>query len=215
MPVISPRMFGAAIFGALIAALIMGSVILFIRGDRNAQIEVLLPVTEQIEAISDSEGTAAGNTSGAPGALTVHISGAVLKSGVYTLPPGSRLIDAVEAAGGTTLEASDRGVNLAQPLRDGEQYHISALGDAPLAASNQGLETKSTGYCDSLIDLNNAPKDLLETLPGIGEKRADDIVSFREEFGPFQSVEEITNVDGIGESTYESILALTTVCEPR
>ena len=65
------------------------------------------------------------------------------------------------------------------------------------------------------VNINTATINQLETLPGIGEKRADAIVSFRNEFGPFQSVAEVTSVDGIGETTYENILPLTTVCEPR
>ncbi len=215
MPNINPRTLGAAVFGALMAALIMGSVILFIRADDNTPIQVLLPSPEQIDAISDSGGRAPFDKSGATGELRVHISGAVRNPAVYTLPPGARLTDAVKAAGGTTSDALEGAVNLAQPLRDGEQYHIPRLGDTPPSSNNQRLEPTASGYCDGLIDLNSASKDLLETLPGIGEGRAGDIVGFREEFGPFQSVAELTSIDGIGPATYEKSLELVTVCSQQ
>lgn len=226
MPDINSRLFGAAFFGALMAALIMGSVVLFIRGDKNTPVQVLLPSPEQIDAITDSRGAAPFDRPETAADLKIYVSGAVRNPGVYTLPPGARLWDAVEAAGGTTLDASEGAVNLAQPLRDGQQYHVPRLGETALSRNNQRLESTGPGgnqileftgpgYCDDLIDLNSASKDLLETLPGIGKGRAGDIVSFREEFGPFQSVAAVTNVLGIGEATLEKILALVTVCNQR
>ncbi len=215
MPAINTRLFGAAVFGALIAALIMGSVILFIRGDDNAPIQVLLPSPEQIDAITDSRGKAPFDARGTTGELKVHVSGAVLNPGVYTLPSGARVSDAVEAAGGASSDAWEGAVNLAQPLRDEEQYHIPRLGETPPPAYKKPLDSAASGYCGSLIDLNSASKDLLETLPGIGDGRAGDIVSFREEFGPFQSVAELTKITGIGQATHDKLLGLVTVCSPR
>ena len=156
MSTINPRALGAAVFGALMAALIMGSVILFLRGDDNAPIQVLLPSSEQLDAISDSRGRSPFNAPGTTGELKVHVSGAVRNPGVYTLRPGARLSDAVETAGGTTSDASEGAVNLAQPLRDGEQYHIPRLGDTPPSPNNQPLEPTPSGYCRGLIDLNSA-----------------------------------------------------------
>lgn len=212
MPNISPRIFGAAVFGGLIAALVMGSVILFIRGDGIARIEVLLPSPEQVDTITDNKGVAPFDTPGTTGEMTVHLSGAVRVPGVYTLPTGARLSDAIEAAGGKTFNAADGGINLAQLIQDGEQYHVPKLGEGPPSAENQPAGPADAGYCDGLIDLNTASRDLLETLPGIGEGRADDILTYRKENGPFNAVAELTDITGIGQATYEKVLEFVTVC---
>jgi len=135
--------------------------------------------------------------------ICVHVCGQVRQPGVVMLPEGSRAWEAVEAAGGLADEASQAAVNLAAVLRDGEKLYIPALGEDA---------AKETGETDSgLVNLNTADAGRLQTLPGIGESRAADILSYREKSGGFRSVEEIMKVPGIKESTYEKIRDKITV----
>jgi competence protein ComEA len=138
--------------------------------------------------------------------VTVHLTGAVTSPGVYTLPDGGRLQDAVSAAGGLAKEADQERVNLATRLRDGEQYHIPRLGAAPDQTPGLVAPPAST-----LVNLNTASAEQLATLPGIGATRAQAIVAYRQQQGPFQRVEDLLAVSGIGPSTLERLRSLVTV----
>ncbi len=218
MPNMSNRTLAAAVLAAVATALVLGAVVLFVRRDDNAPIQVLLPTPAQSGAAA---GIRDGNPSSAePGRveLRVYVSGAVRNSGVYTLQPDDRLSDAIAAAGGATGDAELAAVNLARRVKDEEHYYIPRVGETPppgsaLAGENaQGAGPAATASCGGLIELNAASADLLETLPGIGQVRAEAIVSYRERNGPFQSVEEITNVPGIGPATYDKVRELAAVC---
>lgn len=135
--------------------------------------------------------------------IFVHVCGQVCQPGVVMLPEGSRAWEAVEAAGGLADEAWEAAVNLAAVLQDGEKLYIPAVGE---------IVAKEAGQADSgLVNLNTADADRLQTLSGIGESRAADILSYRERSGGFRSVEEIMQVPGIKESTYEKIKDKITV----
>ena len=136
--------------------------------------------------------------------VTVHICGAVSAPGVYVLPAGSRVLAAVEAAGGLTAEADERLINEARLLTDGEQIVVPAAGEALPDFSGTAGPKPGTA-ADGRIDINSAGEALLETLPGIGAVKAAEIVADREVNGPFASTEDIRRVDGIGESLYERI----------
>lgn len=135
--------------------------------------------------------------------ICVHVCGQVCWPGVVMLPEGSRAWEAVEAAGGLADEAWEAAVNLAAVLGDGEKLYIPAMGEA---VAKEACETDG-----GLVNLNTADAGRLQTLPGIGESRAADILSYREKNGVFRSVEEIMQVPGIKESTYEKIRDLITV----
>lgn len=137
----------------------------------------------------------------APRQICVHVCGQVRRPGVVMLPEGSRAWEAVEAAGGLSGVAHEAAVNLAAVLRDGEKLYIPAQGENP------GDDGETSG----LVNLNTADSAGLQTLPGIGESRAADILSYREKHGGFQSPEEIMRVPGIKESTYEKIRDKITV----
>ena len=153
--------------------------------------------------------------------LKVYVSGAVRNPGVYTLRQDDRLQDAVEAAGGFTSEATPESVNLAMRVRDEEHYHIPRVGETPPPSGSlatldaRGTASTATSAASGLIDLNVASVDQLDTLPGIGQALATAIVTFREEHGPFESIEEITNVSRIGPATFEKIRDLVTVGDGR
>ncbi len=135
--------------------------------------------------------------------ICVHVCGQVCRPGVVMLPEGSRAWEAVEAAGGLAEEACEAAVNLAAVLRDGEKLYIPAVGEA---VAKEDCEADG-----GLVNLNTADAGRLKTLPGIGESRASDILSYREKNGAFRSVEEIMQVPGIKESIYEKIRDMITV----
>lgn len=117
--------------------------------------------------------------------VTVDVKGAVVKPGVYTLKAGTRVTDAIKAAGGMTEDADAKSVNLAASLSDEEVIYVA---------------TK-----DGKINLNTATSEELQTISGIGAKRAEDIIAYRESHGGFQSVDDLKNVSGIGDKTLDKI----------
>lgn len=163
--------------------------------------------------------------SGAAGPVTVHVSGAVTEPGVIELPAGSRVDDAVEAAGGLTQEADLAAVNLARLLVDGEQIHIPEPGETPpvpapgpgggedsggAGASSDGSPA-GAGQGDAPIDINTATAAQLEELPGVGPAIAERIIEHRELNGPFASVDDLQEVSGIGPATLEKMRDRATV----
>ncbi len=154
-----------------------------------------------------------------PAPLVVNVDGAVAAPGVYSLPPESRVQDALTAAGGLLPEADTRSLNLAAPLEDGIRLWVPASpqeteAPASRAAAPGNFEGESpsseTGAA-SKINLNTASQAELETLPGIGPALAQNIIAYRQEHGPFVIIDEIQNVSGIGPAKFEKIRDLITV----
>lgn len=144
--------------------------------------------------------------------IVVNISGAIKNPGVYPLPEGSRIINLVETAGGFLPSANHSAINLARPLQDGEGILIPEEINAttiPLM-STQDFEVGIKGVSPK-ININYATQAELESLPGIGEIKALQIIAFREENGFFESIDQIQKVPGIGEVIFEKIQALITV----
>jgi competence protein ComEA len=149
-----------------------------------------------------------------PEPIVVYVTGAVNHAGVFKLPPDSRVVDAVEVAGGFAEGADLNLVNLASPLSDGQQLVIPGLSTLPtpeLTIGENGLLVTPTPFAGQLININTADVELLDTLPGIGPTTAQKIVDYREENGPFTSVDELLHIPGIGPSTLEEIRGLVTV----
>ena len=145
----------------------------------------------------------------APVELIVYVSGAVAAPDVYRLPEGARVKDAVLAAGGLCDDAASEDVNLAAPLSDAEHVHIPHIGESPLAVTlSTPADQPASG---GLINLNQANTTDLEELPGIGQAIAERIVAYRTQQGPFQSVEDLQNVTGIGAKLFANISPLVTV----
>jgi competence protein ComEA len=134
--------------------------------------------------------------------LYVHVVGEVESPGMYQLPIGARLVDAVFAAGGLTEEADNASVNLARELTDGEQIIVFSVSQEGEAAG-----TTASG----LVSLNRAGDKELEALPGIGPALAGRIVAWREANGGFKSVEDLLKVSGIGESLLSGVIDLVTL----
>ncbi len=219
MPLLNGRTLLVAGLSVVVTALVFGAVTLLLRDDGNAPIEVMLPTPPEEGSGSPASGNLSGGPTAAQGELKVYVSGAVHNPGVYVLRENDRLSDAVGAAGGAASDASLDMVNLARRVQDEGHYHIPRIGepaptsDSASLAGNQGNASKTGAGGGGLINLNLASEDLLDTLPGIGESLAKAIIKYREEQGPFESVEEITNVPRIGPAVYEKILHLVTVGE--
>jgi len=153
--------------------------------------------------------------------VRVYITGAVAKSDVYFLPQGSIIKDAIEAAGGFTSEANTERINQALELKDQQQIHISRIGEEnppPAVQGGQNSLDKNEGnnndvapISNGLINLNTATLEQLDTLPGIGPVIGQRIIEYRENVGSFTTIEEITQVSGIGDATFAKIKALITV----
>jgi competence protein ComEA len=144
--------------------------------------------------------------------LVVHITGAVSAPGVYNLPPGSRMADAIQAAGGMTEQANPEALNLAQVLVDGLHVHVPVISEVDLESPVE-TSTRSTLPLTALININTADQAELESLPEIGPHLAGEIIAYRETNGPFKTVDELLNVSGVGPVILETIRDLITVGE--
>ena len=143
--------------------------------------------------------------------LAVDVSGAVSNPGVYHLPAGSRVEDAISAAGGFTREAFTESVNLAAPLYDGSKVIVPVAAEQNPAESGIDTGESTTARTVFPININTAPLDVLVELPGIGEVKAQAIIDYRTEHGPFATLEAIQQVSGIGPATYEKLKDLITI----
>ncbi|HKF00606.1 MAG TPA: ComEA family DNA-binding protein [Actinomycetes bacterium] len=145
---------------------------------------------------------------GARARLAVHVAGRVRRGGLITLPAGSRVADALAAAGGAAPGADLDRLNLARHLTDGEQVLVPTRG-APAPATGPGAEAPG-GTPTGPVPLNTATAEQLDTLPGVGAVTAERIVAYRSAH-PFRSVEELQQVPGIGERRYATLKDLVTV----
>ena len=158
-----------------------------------------------VGAVGAPVGTSA---SPSPAAIIVDVAGEVKKPGVYEFTDGQRVIDALNAAGGPKHDANLAALNLAAPLADGSQVLVPATVAATAPGSSSG-STTSGGT--TLINVNTADAIQLQELPGIGEVLSAAIVKYREDNGPFASVDQLDEVSGIGPATLENIRDLVTV----
>ena len=147
--------------------------------------------------------------------LVVHICGAVINPGVYALPEGSRVVDVLEAAGGFTPDAATDARNLAEYASDGCMIRIPTKQEAKEEQQNAqhvingGNQSAAAG--NGLVNINLAGADLLKTLPGIGESRAEAIIAYRTEHGAFASIEDIMKVSGIKRASFDKLKDRITV----
>ncbi|MCE5204098.1 MAG: ComEA family DNA-binding protein [Coriobacteriales bacterium] len=149
--------------------------------------------------------------------VVVHVVGAVMRPGVYRLPVGSRVTDAITAAGGGTGNAAVGAINLARVLADGEQVYLPTSDEvsdtaAPGAAGGAGggLSPPGAGAPSAKIDINTATAAELDALPGVGPATAQKIVDDRAANGPFKTVEDLMRVSGIGQKKFDALKDLIT-----
>ncbi|WP_120521411.1 helix-hairpin-helix domain-containing protein [Arthrobacter celericrescens] len=166
-----------------------------------------------------SAGPGAGDSGGTR--IVVHVAGAVKKPGIVSLPAGSRVFEAIAAAGGAASGSSLDSLNLAAVVQDGTRIHVPRKGEEPATAGAGGSSsatdgttgggTGSAGGAGARININTASAAELDELPRVGPVLAERIVAWREEHGPFAAVEELDAVDGVGPKMLEALLPLVTV----
>lgn len=217
-------------------------------GDGNRKVESKVEDTDQNREAESNAGDTDQNRKAEPSAgstgrtelsdasseeaktLVVHICGAVSAPGVYELPAGSRIIDAVEAGGGFLPEADEACCNLAEEIVDGCQIYIMTKSescadgqtekkagiqtspDSDMQTTDRNVRSNSTTALDNgLVNLNTADVAALMTLPGIGESRAKAIISYREQHGAFAQIEDIMKISGIKQAAFSKIKDKITV----
>lgn len=178
------------IVGVLSALLVTAGAVIYVRRPASQPIEIeepsLTPLPDSVE-------------------VGVYVTGAVQNPGVYFLPEESRVQDALDAAGGPASSADLDRVNLAQRVYDEDQIYVPEIGEENIPSTRIG------GSDEGLININTASAAELESLPGIGPVLAQSVVDYREAHGLFGSVEEIMEVQGIGQGVFEDIKELITV----
>lgn len=179
--------------------------------DWRAQGEGLTLVKESEDTTAADTSASEENAAAASGEVVVHVTGAVSAPGVYTLPSDARVDDAVRAAG-ATAEADLSQLNLAQKLADGQKITVPAIGSASTSAGEGTTTTPADASSDgALVNINTASLEELETLPSIGEVRAQAIITYRETNGGFRTIEELQEVSGIGEKIFADVAPHITV----
>ncbi len=199
----------------LVAVAVLGGRYLLAKGEAAPRPQASVAEEGDEGAFAETAGEPEAATSSSPsGKVTVHVAGSVAEPGVVTLAAGSRVDDALEAAGGTKGDADLASINLARPLVDGEQVYVPEPGEAGGGAAVPGGGTVPGGGAapaGGKIDLNSADATTLETLPGVGPVLAQRIVDWRTEHGGFSSVDELGEVSGIGEKTFADLAPEVTV----
>ncbi|MEO0561348.1 MAG: helix-hairpin-helix domain-containing protein [Chloroflexota bacterium] len=194
-------------FGLAILAVIVGSTLLILSRPSPVEITIIPP-----------EPTVTPLPTPTPEPITVYVTGAVsAPEQLVTLPAGSRVTDAIEAAGGLLDDADTVRVNLADELRDGDQVHVPSVGlmdtDPAPGITDSGTIVReeldlATPIGGTVVAINSASIEELLSLPGIGEVTAERIAAYIEENGPFTSLADLDNVSGIGPSTLEALAPL-------
>ena len=175
--------------------------------------------SQEIENLTTKESSEVNqNTEEEKKEIVVHVAGAVQTEGIIFLQEGDRISEAIEKAGGTTEEADMSQINLATQLEDGMKVYIPKKGEeieaqtnSQIASTQETTKQNTQKQTSTKININKATQAELENLPGIGPSTASKIVTYREENGKFESIENIKDVSGIGDAKYNSIKDLITI----
>ena len=186
----------------IIISIIFIIIILIIFNNKNEEVSIIQEIDDNIV---EKENTQEKNK------IIVHITGCVINSGVIEIEEGARIVDAIEVAGGVTEEADISKINLAYVVKDAQKIYIPSIydekdieyittenGDNVIIEDNNKRESE-------MVNINTATQTELETLPGIGPSTALKIINYREDNGKFNSIEEIKQVPGIGDSKFNNI----------
>ncbi|HFR3707947.1 TPA: helix-hairpin-helix domain-containing protein [Streptococcus suis] len=196
-----------------VAGLLLTTFLIFSQPAKSDQTGLTdFPQSEQTSNSSELVEETSTEVSEESSQLVVDVKGAVAKPGLYTLEAGARVNDAVEAAGGLTSQADPKSINLAQKLSDEAVVYVASKDEyISVVASTTASSAISPEGNESKVNLNTATEADLQTISGIGAKRAADIIAYREANGGFKSVDDLNNVSGIGDKTMESIRPYVTV----
>lgn len=188
-----------------IPALVIAAVLFFWFSTCDDSIEVEADTQGGVTSEENISGDA-GQMTAAQGIIYVDIGGEVLRPGVYEVEEGTRLFQVIEKAGGLTEDANIDEINRAETVFDGQKIMI---GDK--TAEGVTSEEKTDTQADGKININTADSATLQEIPGIGPSKADRIIQYRESEGRFKSIDDIKNISGIGNKTFESIKEYITV----
>jgi competence protein ComEA len=196
-----------------LSGVVLVSLVLYMHFGRVERPAAMFPAFEEPEAATAS---AEPDVSSEPdeALVVVDVKGAVRHPGVYALPAGARVVDAVERAGGFLDEADRDRINLAQPLTDGMAFRVPFQDEDPVTTGGSAADFSpdvSGGSGSGKVNINTATATELDTLPGIGPAKAEAIIQYRTEHGPFQHVDQLQEVPGIGEKTLQNLRDLITV----
>lgn len=231
-PVIRPRRLALApraamVFGALLLVLGLGLALRAVLTVPDGASGAASPTATGLPAAVDPAATGPpdpADPAGAPaGRIVVHVVGAVVSPGVVVLADGARVADAIAAAGGAASDADTEQLNLARVLGDGEQVRVPHAGEqlvapdpgpSPPGGASGGSTAGASGGSTpggGVVNINTAGASELEALPGIGPALAARIVEYRDGHGPFASVDDLTDVPGIGPAKLEALRSQATV----
>lgn len=213
------------IIGSILMAAIL-LVVSLLRPKNNVQSpqessEVMMAGSEaQSSSVTSNPSTDSVQKSAKKQKVMVDVKGAVKKPGVYEVKPGMRVVDGIELAGGLTESADRKNINMALQLSDQQVVYIPIKGEIKDfdpkqlmgTAGNAGNESlASSSSAGELVNINTADKNALLTLNGIGDKKADQIISYREEQGGFKTIDDLKQVQGIGDKIFAGLKDSITV----
>lgn len=185
---------------AALPVVVVAALLFFWMGENDEKVQIKendRPVSEIVEQQSVEE-TAVDDVKSE---IYVDISGCVYNPGVYKIKDGTRLFQVVEKAGGLTPEADTDSINQAEEVYDGQKILISSKGNSGENQMSPAVQESQNGK----ININTADSLKLQEIPGVGPTTAQKIIDYRQNYGKFKSKEDIVNVSGIGEKTYENI----------
>jgi competence protein ComEA len=196
---------GAWIVAAFAIVVVAVALLFWLRG---APAQIAPPATEGPPTAVTAPAIQASPTP-TGGLLYVDVSGEVRRPGLYSLEPGSRVADAIEAAGGASPRADLDPLNLAEPLTDGVKVDVARKGETTSAEAP--LSGASPSPSVAVININTADETALEQIPGVGPVTAGAILDYRNRIGSFSSIDQLLDVNGIGPATVENIRPYITI----
>lgn len=196
----------SVVIGSAVIALVLVGIVAAGWAGLAAAGDVQVVEAQQAASDPETDQQAAETT---PKTIFVHVAGCVNSPGVCTLEEGARVSDAIAAVGGLNADAADESINLARIVQDGEQIIVlsqeEAAQSAEVARSEVATSHATGAQADARVNLNTADATQLQTLSGIGASKAAKIIAYREQQGPFKSIDDLLNVSGIGEKTLEAL----------
>ncbi|MDD4663178.1 MAG: helix-hairpin-helix domain-containing protein [Caldisericia bacterium] len=184
--------------GYVIACIIIGLVCFFLGTQYQSKYSASTETTSALTSLDET-------TENNPETIEVYVCGEVLETKVVELPSSARWEDAIQAAGGL-LDSADRNqINLAKSLKNGEKVFVPKKAEV---VNQNGSVIMNKTITSTQVPINSATKELLMTLPGIGEVKAEAILQYREDVGRFEELEDLMKVSGIGEKTFEKLKEL-------
>lgn len=208
------RLLIGGVIALVLAGLVAAVAVALLGSGGSSSVVAASEVPRDLRSTNAATGAVAGGESAdSGGVILVHVLGAVTNPGLYRLSGDARVVDAIAAAGGLSATADPAGVNLARVVSDGEQLVVPAVGEVPAAAEAAAGTggASASGPAGGIVNLNTATVADLDTLPRIGPALAQRILDWRTAHGRFSSVDDLRQVSGIGDKTFDGLQALVRV----